>query len=151
MLKVGSVAPDFELVDNFGKKVKLSDFKGQKVVLYFYPKDNTSGCTKQALGYKELYSQFMDKGAIVIGISKDSTNSHQKFISNYALPFILLSDPELDAIKKYEVWGQKKLYGKEYFGVVRSSYIIDENGIIQGAYEKVNATTNANDMLCQLN
>ena len=128
----------------------MSDFYGKKVVLYFYPKDNTSGCTKQALGFKENYEQYISKGYIVIGISKDSISSHQKFINKYELPFILLSDTELNVLKQYEVWGEKKLYGKPYMGINRTTYVIDENGIIIKVYEKVKPEINASEILCEI-
>ena len=150
MLKVGIKAPDFSLKDMNGKIYSLSDFLGQKVVLYFYPKDSTSGCTKQALGFKENYEKFLSKGIVVIGISKDSEKSHKNFIEKYELPFLLLSDPELIAIKGYDVWHEKKLYGKPYMGVVRTTYVIDENGIIVDANGKVKAESNANDLVCEL-
>ena len=150
MLKVGIKAPEFSLKDMNGKVYSLSDFLGQKVVLYFYPKDSTSGCTKQALGFKENYEKFLSKGTVVIGISKDSEKSHKNFIEKYELPFLLLSDPELIAIKEYDVWHEKKLYGKPYMGVVRTTYVIDENGIIINANDKVKAESNANDLICTL-
>lgn len=150
MLKVGTKAPNFSLPNKDGKLINLSDFLGQKVVLYFYPKDNTSGCTKQALAFKENYDEFLSKGVIVIGISKDSISSHQKFIDKYDLPFILLSDVELNTIKEYEVWQEKKLYGKPYMGIVRTTYVIDEFGNIEKVYEKVKPDTNASEILCEI-
>lgn len=150
MLEVGIKAPDFTLADKDNNKVSLSDFTGKKVILYFYPKDNTSGCTKQALRYKELYNDILDKNTIVIGISKDPVSSHQKFVTKYELPFILLSDTNLDVIKKYDVWHEKKLYGKPYMGVVRSTYLIDENGLIIKASENVKPDLDANQMYCEL-
>ena len=147
MLKVGDIAPDFVLCDKDGKEVKLSDFKGQKVVLYFYPKDNTPGCTRQACAFAAAYKGFKDKNIKVIGISKDSVASHLKFAEKYSLPFTLLSDPELSAIKAYGVWQEKKLYGKVSFGVVRTTFIIDENGIIERVMEKVKPDTNAAEIL----
>ena len=147
MLKLGDIAPDFVLCDKGGKEVKLSDFKGQKIVLYFYPKDNTPGCTKQACAFAAAYEGFKDKKIKVIGISKDSVASHLKFAEKYSLPFTLLSDPELVAIKAYGVWQEKKLYGKVSFGVVRTTFIIDENGIIERVMEKVKPDTNAAEIL----
>jgi len=147
MLKLGDIAPDFVLCDKDGKEVKLSDFKGQKVVLYFYPKDNTPGCTRQACAFAAAYEGFKDKNIKVIGISKDSVASHLKFAEKYSLPFTLLSDPELSAIKAYGVWQDKKLYGKVSFGVVRTTFIIDENGIIERVMDKVKPDTNAAEIL----
>ena len=150
MLEVGMKAPDFTLSDKDGMSVSLSVFLGKKVVLYFYPKDNTSGCTTQALEFKEHYNEFLSKGMVVIGISKDSPKSHQKFIDKYDLPFILLSDESLEVLKAYEVWQEKKMYGKPYMGVVRTTYIIDEKGIIEKVYEKVKPIENAKDILCEI-
>ena len=137
MLDIGTKAPDFTLPDQNGAEHSLSDYRGQKVVLYFYPRDNTAGCTKQACGYAELYPQFKEKGAVVIGISKDSVASHKKFEEKYGLPFTLLSDTERKVIDAYGVWQEKKNYGKVSMGVVRTTYLIDENGIIIRAQEKV--------------
>ena len=137
MLDIGTKAPDFTLPDQNGAEHSLSDYRGQKVVLYFYPRDNTAGCTKQACGYAELYPQFKEKGAVVIGISKDSVASHKKFEEKYGLPFTLLSDTERKVIEAYGVWQEKKNYGKVSMGVVRTTYLIDENGIIIKAQEKV--------------
>ena len=148
MLNVGAKAPDFTLQNQFDENVSLSDFLGKKVVLYFYPKDNTSGCTKQAIGFRENYQEFIDNGFIVIGISKDSVGSHEKFSSKYDLPFILLSDEGLEVLKAYGVWQEKKLYGKSYMGIVRTTYIINENGLIEKVYEKVKPDNNA---VCILN
>lgn len=147
MLYVGNIAPQFSLYDKDNNLVSLSDFKGKKVVLYFYPKDNTPGCTRQACAFAQNYDDFKRKDVVVIGISKDSTASHQKFADKYNLPFILLSDPDLEAIKAYGVWQEKKLYGKLGFGIVRSTYIIDENGIIQSVMPKVKPDTNATEIL----
>lgn len=147
MLKEGTSAPDFTLNDKDGKPVSLSDFRGRKVVLYFYPKDNTPGCTKQACAFKEAYDGFKVDDIAVIGISKDSSHSHQKFAEKYELPFILLSDPELSVIKAYDVWKEKKLYGRTSLGVMRSTYIIDEKGIIIKVFEKAKPDTNAYDIL----
>jgi len=150
MLEIGTKAPDFTLPDQNGTMHSLSEFKGKKVILYFYPKDNTSGCTKQACAFGELYPQFTEKGATVIGISKDSVASHKKFESNYTLPFILLSDTELSAIKAYDVWKEKSMYGKKYMGIERSTYLINENGIIVKAFAKVKAPENPAQMLKEL-
>jgi peroxiredoxin Q/BCP len=125
----------------------LSEYKGQKVVLYFYPKDNTSGCIKQACSFADLYPQFREKGAIVLGVSKDSVASHKKFEEKYGLPFTLLSDTELEVIKAYDVWKEKKNYGKVSMGVVRTTYLIDEKGVIVKAMDKVKAAENPQDML----
>lgn len=150
MLEIGTKAPDFTLPDQNGTMHSLSEFKGKKVILYFYPKDNTSGCTKQACAFGELYPQFTEKGATVIGISKDSVASHKKFESNYSLPFTLLSDTELTAIKAYDVWKEKSMYGKKYMGIERSTYLIDENGFIVKAFAKVKAPENPAQMLNEL-
>ena len=150
MLEIGTKAPDFTLPDQNGTMHSLSEFKGKKVILYFYPKDNTSGCTKQACAFGELYPQFTEKGATVIGISKDSVASHKKFESNYSLPFTLLSDTELTAIKAYDVWKEKTMYGKKYMGIERSTYLIDENGFIVKTFAKVKAPENPAQMLNEL-
>ncbi len=147
MLAIGTKAPDFTLPDQDGNLRTLSSFLGRKVVLYFYPKDNTTGCTKQACAFGELYPQFTEKGAVVIGISKDSVASHKKFEEKYALPFIILSDTELSAIQAYDVWKERSMYGKKYMGVVRTAYLIDEGGMIINALEKVNAAQNPLQML----
>ena len=150
MLKAGDKAPDFTLPDAEGNMVSLSDFAGRKVVLYFYSRDNTPGCTRQACAFAQSYNAFKEKDIIVIGISKDSVASHLKFAEKHELPFILLSDPELQAIQAYDVWKEKKLYGKVGFGVVRSTYIIDEQGIIEKAMPKVKPDTNAAEILTYL-
>ncbi|MDQ0202359.1 thioredoxin-dependent thiol peroxidase [Pectinatus haikarae] len=150
MLQSGDKAPDFILLDKNGSKVSLSDFSGKKIVLYFYPRDNTPGCTKQACAFAGAYEDFRKQDIVVIGISKDSTASHQKFAEKYDLPFILLSDPELQAIKAYDVWQEKKMYGKVSMGIVRTSYIIDENGVIEKVMPKVKPDTNAADILAYL-
>jgi peroxiredoxin Q/BCP len=147
MLEAGIKAPDFTLEDINGNKISLSDFLGKKVVLYFYPKDNTPGCTRQACAFAGAYKQFEQKGVEVIGISRDSVASHVKFAQKYNLPFVLLADPELDAIQKYGVWQEKKLYGKVSFGVVRTTFIIDENGMIERVMPKVKPDTNAAEIL----
>ena len=151
MLEVGMKALDFTLPDKRGNNVSLSDFLGKKVVLYFYPKDNTSGWTRQACAFAQNYSNFEDKNVVVIGISKDSVASHLKFAEKYELPFVLLSDPELQAIQAYGVWQEKKLYGKVSMGVVRSTYLIDEQGVIEKVMPKVKPDTNAAEILAYLN
>ena len=150
MLAAGTKAPAFTLSDQNGNMRSLSDFSGRKVVLYFYAKDMTSGCSKQACGFAELYPQFQEKGAVVIGVSKDTAASHKKFEQKYSLPFILLADPELEAIRAYDVWKEKNMYGKATMGVVRTTYLIDENGIIARAYTKVKAAENPQQMLAEL-
>ena len=150
MLNIGDKAPLFSLPDQNGKVHNLEDYRGQKVVLYFYPKDNTSGCTKQACNFAELYPQFMEKGAVVLGVSKDSVASHKKFEEKYGLPFTLLSDPEKEVIQAYDVWKEKKNYGKVSMGVVRTTYLIDEDGIIIKAFDKVKAADNPAQMLGEL-
>lgn len=147
MLQQGTKAPSFSLPDQNGTIHTLEEYKGKKVILYFYPKDNTAGCTKQACGFGELYPHFIEKDAIVIGVSKDSVASHKKFEEKYTLPFTLLADTQLDAIKAYDVWQEKNMYGKKTMGVVRTSYLIDENGIIVKAVEKVKAAENPQQML----
>ena len=151
MLEVGMKAPDFTLLDKRGNSVSLSDFLGKKVVLYFYPKDSTPGCTRQACAFAQNHSNFEDKNVVVIGVSKDSVASHLKFAEKYELPFVLLSDPELQAIQAYGVWQEKKLYGKVSMGVVRSTYLIDEQGIIEKVMPKVKPDTNAAEILAYLN
>lgn len=150
MLKPGTKAPEFALPDQDGKIHTLSEYAGRKVILYFYPKDSTPGCTKQACGFSELYPQFTEKGAVILGVSKDSVASHKKFREKYGLNFTLLSDPELTAIQAYEVWQEKKNYGKVSMGVVRTTYLIDENGVIEKAFEKVKAAENPAQMLEEL-
>ena len=150
MLEIGTKAPAFTLPDQNGEMRSLADYKGKKVVLYFYPKDMTAGCTKQACAFGELYPQFREKGAVVLGVSKDSVASHKKFEEKYGLPFTLLSDTEKEVIQAYDVWKEKSMYGRKYFGVVRSTYLIDENGIIVRALEKVNAAENPQQMLNEL-
>ena len=147
MLEAGMKAPDFTLPDKDGNMITLSDFIGKKVVLYFYPKDNTPGCTRQACAFAGAYEQFKDNDIIVIGISKDSVASHKKFAEKYELPFILISDKELVAIQAYGVWQEKKLYGKVSMGVVRTTFIIDENGDIEKVMPKVKPDTNAAEIL----
>ena len=150
MLDIGTKAPDFTLSDKDGNQISLSDFLGRKVVVYFYPKDNTPGCTRQACAFAASYEQFKTADVAVIGISKDSAASHQKFADKYNLPFILLSDPDLEAIQAYDVWKEKKLYGKVSMGVVRTTYIIDENGVIEKVMPKVKPDTNAEEILSYL-
>ena len=150
MLEVGTQAPDFTLPDQNGNRHSLSDYRGKEVILYFYPKDNTPGCTKQACGFAERYPQFIEKGAVVLGISKDSVASHKKFEEKYGLPFTILSDPELVAIQAYDVWQEKKNYGKTYMGVVRTTSLIDEEGKIAKAFDKVKAADNPEQMLGEL-
>ena len=150
MLEISQKAPEFTLPDQDGKAVSLSDFLGKKVVLYFYPKDNTPGCTRQACAFAGAYEGFRSKDVVVIGISKDSTASHQKFAAKYNLPFILLSDPELQAIQAYGVWKEKKLYGKVSMGVVRTTFLIDEQGCIEKVMPKVKPDTNATEILSYL-
>ena len=150
MLEVGTKAPAFTLPDKDGNPVSLSDFAGKKVVLYFYPRDNTPGCTRQACAFAGAYEDFKKIGAVVIGVSKDSAASHQKFAEKYDLPFILLSDPELAAIQAYSVWQEKKNYGKVSMGVVRSTFVIDENGVIEKVMPKVKPDTNAEEILAYL-
>ena len=150
MLEAGVKAPEFKLQDKDGNLVSLSDFKNKKIVLYFYPRDNTPGCTKQACSFRDNYEEFKSKDVVVIGISKDSIKSHTNFAQKHDLPFILLSDPELEAIKAYDVWQEKKLYGKVSMGVVRTTYIIDENGVVEKVFTKVKAAQNPQDMLNEL-
>ena len=150
MLEVGTKAPEFTLPDKEGDLVRLSDFLGKKVILYFYPKDNTPGCTRQACAFARNYGAFQEKNAVVIGISKDSAASHLKFAQKYELPFVLLSDPELQAIQAYGVWQEKKLYGKVSMGVVRSTYLINEEGVIEKVMPKVKPDTNADEILAYL-
>lgn len=150
MLEIGMKAPDFTLQDKDGNQVALSDFAGKKVVLYFYPRDNTPGCTRQACAFAQNYDGFKERGIEVIGISKDSVASHAKFADKHELPFVLLSDPELVAIQEYDVWKEKKLYGKVSMGVVRTTYVIDENGIIEKVMPKVKPDTNAAEILAYL-
>ena len=151
MLETGTKAPDFSLPDQDGVMHSLSQYRGKKVILYFYPRDNTPGCTKQACGFRDLYPQFTEKGAVVLGVSKDSVASHKKFQKKDQLSFPILSDTELQVIQAYDVWKEKKLYGKVSMGVVRTTYLIDENGIISKAFGKVKAAQNPEQMLEELN
>ena len=150
MLEVGTKAPDFELPDQNGDIHTLKEYLGKKVVLYFYPKDNTAGCTKQACGFAERYPLFLEKGAVVIGVSKDSVKSHKNFETKYSLPFTILSDTELTAIQAYDVWKEKKNYGKTYMGIVRTTYLIDEEGIIIKANDKVKAAQDPEKVLGEI-
>ena len=150
MLVAGTQAPSFSLPDQNGQTHTLEEYRGQKVVLYFYPKDNTPGCTKQACAFGELYPQFREKGAVVLGVSKDSVASHKKFAEKYGLPFPLLSDEGLEAIRAYDVWQEKNMYGKKTMGVVRTTYLIDESGVIVRAFGKVKAAENPQQMLDML-
>ena len=150
MLQVGEKAPDFTLNDQNGSPVSLADFAGKRVVLYFYPRDNTPGCTRQACAFAGAYQGFKDKDVAVIGVSKDSVNSHKKFAEKYELPFILLADPEKEVIQAYGVWQEKKLYGKASMGVVRTTFIIDEQGNIEKVMPKVKPDTNAAEILTYL-
>ena len=150
MLEIGTKAPAFTLPDQNGEMHSLEDYQGQKVILYFYPKDNTAGCTKQACGFGELYPQFKEKGAVVLGVSKDSVASHKRFETKFGLPFTLLSDTEKEVIQAYDVWKEKKNYGKVSMGVVRTTYLINEEGVIEKAFDKVKAADNPAQMLDEL-
>lgn len=150
MLEINKLAPDFTLNDKDGNSVSLSDFKGKRVVLYFYPKDNTSGCSVQAQRYNELYEEFKENGDVVIGVSKDSEESHKKFASKYDLKFLLLSDPEHKVIELYDCWKEKNMYGKKVLGTKRTTYIINEEGIIIYANDKVKTASDADDSICVL-
>ena len=150
MLEVGTKAPDFTLKNQEGQEVSLSQFAGKRVVLYFYPRDNTPGCTRQACGFAQNYEGFTQRDVVVIGVSKDSVASHLKFVQKYELPFVLLSDPDLEAIQAYGVWQEKKLYGKVSMGVVRTTYIIDPQGVIEKVMPKVKPDTNAAEILAYL-
>ncbi len=150
MLNPNTTAPDFALPDQNGEIRRLSDYKGRKVILYFYSKDMTSGCTKQACGFAELYPQFSEKGAVILGVSKDAVASHKKFEEKYGLPFTLLSDPEKAVIQAYDVWKEKKMSGKVSMGVVRTTYLIDEEGMIRKAFGNVKAADNPGKMLSEI-
>lgn len=150
MLEVGKMAPEFTLLNQNNEEISLSNYRGKKVILYFYPKDNTPGCTKQACGFKELYPDFIEKDAVIIGISKDNVASHKRFEEKYQLPFTLLADQSLDVIKAYDVWKEKNMYGKKVMGIVRSTYLINEDGVIVKAFEKVKPGENAQNMLAEL-
>jgi len=151
MLAVGTKAPDFTLPDKTGKEVSLSDFLGKKVILYFYPRDNTPGCTRQACAFAQRQGEFEARNTVVIGVSKDSAASHLKFAEKYELPFVLLSDPDRQAIEAYGVWQEKKQCGKVSMGVVRSTYLINEEGVIEKVMPKVKPDTNAQELLDYLN
>lgn len=150
MLEIGTKAPDFILPDQNNELHKLSDYQGKKVILYFYPKDSTAGCTKQACGFAERYPHFLEKGAVILGISKDSVASHKRFEEKYGLPFPLLSNPELDVIQAYDVWKEKKSRGKVTMGLIRTTYLINEEGVIIKAFDKVKAADNPQQMLEEL-
>ena len=150
MLAIGTKAPAFSLPDQNGDIHTLEEYRGKKVILYFYPKDNTAGCTKQACGFAERYPQFLEKGAVILGISKDSVKSHKNFETKYELPFRILSDTEKEVIQAYDCWKEKKNYGKVSMGVVRTTYLIDENGVIIKAMDKVKAADNPQQMLEEL-
>ena len=150
MLEVGTKAPDFTLPDQNGVMHSLQEYAGRKLILYFYPKDNTAGYTKQACGFSELYPQFTEKGAEVVGVSKDSVASHKRFEEKYGLKFTILSNPDLDVLQAYDVWKEKKSRGKVSMGVIRTTYLIDENGIIVRAFDKVKAADNPAQMLDEL-
>ncbi len=150
MLEVGTMAPAFSLPDQNGTIHTLNEYRGKRVILYFYPRDNTPGCSKQACGFAELYPQFLEKGAVILGVSKDSVASHKKFEEKYHLPFTLLSDPELSCIQAYDVWHEKINYGKKTMGVVRTTYLIDENGRIERAFDKVKTSDNPAQMFALL-
>ena len=147
MLETGTKAPDFELQDQNGKTHRLSDYLGKKVILYFYPKDNTPGCTKQACGFSERNPQFLEKGAVVLGVSKDTVTSHKKFEQNYNLNFTILSDPDMNVIKAYGVWQEKKNYGKVSMGTLRKTFVFDSNGILERIIEKVDTKNHAAQIL----
>lgn len=151
MLEAGTKAPEIVLNDKDGNEVKLSDFKGQRVVVYFYPRDNTPGCTRQACAFRDEFAEYKELGIQVIGISKDSEASHQRFAEKNELPFVLLADPELKAIKDYDVWQEKKMYGKVSMGVVRSTYLIGEDGMIEKVWKKAKPDTNAKEILEYIN
>lgn len=150
MLQIGTPAPDFCLSDQNGVSRRLSDYRGQRVIVYFYPKDMTAGCTSQACGFRDLYPQIREKGAVILGISADTVESHKKFEEKHGLPFILLSDPEKTVLQAYDVWKEKNMYGRKVMGVVRSTYLVDENGIIVSALDKVKAKENPQQMLSAL-
>ncbi|MAE07370.1 MAG: thioredoxin-dependent thiol peroxidase [Bacteroidetes bacterium] len=146
-LKTGDKAPDFKGIDENGTEVSLSDFKGKKIILYFYPKDNTPGCTNEACDLRDNYNMWIEKGYEIIGVSPDNTKSHINFKEKHKLPFTLISDPDKEIIKQFGVWGLKKLYGREYEGLLRTTFIIDENGIISNIFEKVKTKDHTNQIL----
>ncbi len=147
MLKEGDVAPDFTLPDENGEPVRLSDFRGKRVILYFYPKDNTSGCTREACDFRDHFPDFRAADAVVLGVSKDGQKSHQNFKRKYDLPFKLLSDESTEVMQKYGVWQEKSMYGRKYMGTVRSTFLIDENGTIQRIWPKVKVAGHAEEVL----
>ena len=151
MLKEGDRAPEVKLPDNTGKIINLDDFKGKKKIVYFYPKDDTPGCTKEACGFRDAYDEFLAKGAVVVGISPDSAESHEKFRAKFDLPFILLSDTEKTVIEGFGAWGEKKNYGKTYMGLIRSTFVLDENNVVMKAYPKVKPEQHAREILEMLN
>ena len=150
MLKVGDKAPDFKLKDETGREISLSSFRDKKVVIYFYPKDDTPGCTKEACSIRDVYDDILEAGAVVIGISKDDARSHERFKSKYNLPFYLLSDPENEVIEQYGAWQEKKMYGKTYMGIARITYIVDGEGIVKKVYSKVKPETHGEELLTDL-
>lgn len=150
-LNIGDKAPDFKAFNQDGERVSLNDFKGRKLILYFYPKDNTPGCTNEACDFRTHYQFWLDKGYQVVGVSPDSQESHRKFIEKYQLPFPLLSDPDKEIIKAYGAWGLKKLYGREYEGLIRSTFIIDEEGKILEIFKKVKTKTHTEQIIKKLN
>jgi thioredoxin-dependent peroxiredoxin len=147
MIKIGEKAPDFKLIADDGKIYSLKEFKGKKIILYFYPKDLTSGCTAEACDFRDNIKLFQKKNSIVIGVSKDSIESHKKFKSKYTLPFVLLSDENMDMLKAYEVWKEKSMYGRKYMGIERTTFIIDEKGIIQEIFNKVKVNGHIKEIL----
>lgn len=151
MLKAGMKAPEFSLQNQYGELINLKDYLGKKVVIYFYPKDHTPGCTKQACAFRDNYEEFKKNNIVVFGISKDTVSSHMKFVEDYNLPFTLLADPNLEVIQAYDVWKEKKMFGKAYMGIMRSTYVIDENGVIIKVFAKANPDTNAKEILDFLN
>ena len=150
MLSAGTKAPDFSLPDQNGEMHSLKEYRGKKVILYFYPKDNTAGCTAEACGFRDRYPDIQEKGAVVLGISKDSVKSHKKFETNHELPFTLLSDESTEVLQKYDVWKEKTLYGRKYMGIERSTYLIDEKGKIIKAYQKVKAKSHPEEVVADL-
>ena len=151
MLKTGDKAPEFTLISDSGEKINLKDYKGKKVILYFYPKDNTSGCTKEACDFRDSIKIFSRKNTVIIGVSKDSTESHGKFKSKYGLPFTLLSDESADVMKKYGVWEEKSMYGKKYMGTERTTFIINEKGIIESVFNKVQVNGHIQELINSIN
>lgn len=150
MLETGTKAPDFSLCDQNGKVHTLSDYLGSKVILYFYPKDQTAGCIKEACSFRDNYPQIREKGAVVLGVSKDTVKSHKNFEEKQQLPFTLLADPDHKVLELYDVWKEKTMYGKKVMGTERSTYLIDENGIIVKTYQKVKTATHTQDVMADL-